>query len=1071
MLPKPTTDKRVSLIVGMIFAVCVALVGITMATLLISDNNISVRDMAITNVTDTAFSVTWVSDEPYVGGIVFQDNDNWPLLFAQSGKSVIFDDRDVELDSQGVYRQVDSGVKTRYTHHVTLRGLKPETQYFFRVTGRMNGKVGDIKSATTQKLREDLKTPDPGYGKIEGQELPADDGLIVLTAAGKENEGSPKLFSTTLSSNNTYSIDMNPILEDIRPEELSLRGAIKISNSIRTVHNYQNPKQYKPLETVLVINQKSEPVGDHFLQRLGKISAAGQIGSCDDLLAKYSEDFDRFYNPEGENKIALDLKVGELFTATADAPYRSSSSDQNVILQGCSGDNYQFKLRGDLAVIYSATPGQIESIIYPAVPNGSGSAQTCLEVGSFVRPNSNLNLRSSAGTSSNVLRVLNPINNLRVIGCSPDQPDGYVWVNVELQGAAGVNGYVAKNFLVTSSEQTQAPTPSINEPVFPYANTQDNSPQNGESVENFLIRLCSNNFNLVSSGPRDVDTLRGLFKVEEKRTFTQPVEGYERLGIIRVGSLNNTEYVCSGRIDQTVETASVQPENSQENAITSLRGYSVVMGNSLYREFTSANAGSDTSCRQRIADVSKVLGLDGQTTLGVVLRIEPQSEVLAGFNQSTDVIFRQVQFASGGFYYCVARVQNPEVINNQAGGNPGLVDVAVSNTAVDPREAINQATRNDLSSISEEDLCQTNRLYIPLGINLRFAKGATPEGTLLDSIVDYDFEMKDMANSRICLRERGQEYEPVRECLPTFDAVDNICKKNASSIDYKRVITASDSISPTILASSPTAPEAIRGKVLGAGTDQRLELSESGRYAFFTNGERIAEQDIVVKDGQVQVRLFNDDNGNGVKDATESYFADYTQITFAKEATAEGYALTSGWNLIHLPLIDTRTDGNVSKASDLIDYWNGQGADIKHVARFRGGNFQIFSKRESGTEFAQDFDLIPGEGLFVLNLGTNVNVTFSGNRFESSVPVKLNQGWNLVGIMAPGKSYNSEQSLVSMKSQGFSADTISQFEGGTYQSVISKDGTIFGNNFNITDKRGYFVRVETGGGTNYDPGK
>jgi hypothetical protein len=259
------------------------------------------------------------------------------------------------------------------------------------------------------------------------------------------------------------------------------------------------------------------------------------------------------------------------------------------------------------------------------------------------------------------------------------------------------------------------------------------------------------------------------------------------------------------------------------------------------------------------------------------------------------------------------------------------------------------------------------------------------------------------------------------------------------------------------------------GRVLQAATDNGVEVEDSGRYVFFQDGARIAEQDVIVTDGSVELRLFNDENGNGRRDDGEEYFDDYSQISIAREATAEEFRLNSGWNLVNLPMVDTRSDDPVRTSSDLADYWNGQGADILHIARFQNGQFDIFSKRESGTQYAEDFDIIPGQATFVLNMTTPIDVTFSGNKFEDSVPLQISNGWNLVGIIAPDSDYDSEGVLNALSEQGFSADTISQFENGLYQSVIQDEGNTFGNNFNVIDKRGYFIRVESGGDNQFTP--
>lgn len=246
--------------------------------------------------------------------------------------------------------------------------------------------------------------------------------------------------------------------------------------------------------------------------------------------------------------------------------------------------------------------------------------------------------------------------------------------------------------------------------------------------------------------------------------------------------------------------------------------------------------------------------------------------------------------------------------------------------------------------------------------------------------------------------------------------------------------------------------------------EEDLTVTESGQYAFFQDGEKIAEGVVVVgEDGTATVRLYYDDNGNGIKDDDEEFFTDYSTINLSQEIEAEGYILNAGWNLISLPLYNTDTDNPIQTVSTLLDHWNEQGADIVHIARFRNGKFEMYSKRETGATFTNDFALIPGEAYFVLNYKP-INATFTGNPIESAVKVPISNGWNMIGIISPLNEYNSEQILDEFEAEGITADTITMHESGLYQSVIKEEDLVYGNNFNIVDTKGYFVRVVEGGG-------
>jgi hypothetical protein len=73
---------------------------------------------------------------------------------------------------------VKDGAKARYTHHVTIRDLKPETKYTFRIAGAINGKAVDLVTPQTLKIVADIKTPDPAYGLVNG--VNAKDSFVVL---------------------------------------------------------------------------------------------------------------------------------------------------------------------------------------------------------------------------------------------------------------------------------------------------------------------------------------------------------------------------------------------------------------------------------------------------------------------------------------------------------------------------------------------------------------------------------------------------------------------------------------------------------------------------------------------------------------------------------------------------------------------------------------------------------------------------------------------------------------------------------------------------------------------------
>ena len=113
----------------------------------------------VSNVTDSAFTVSWVTDEPMVGVVYYGDKDSFlPGPLSWLGKKRAFDDRDVSdaqtecvskfnkkvsknrdenftVDASGFDCNEVKVIKKGqyYTHHVTVPNLDADKEYYFRV--------------------------------------------------------------------------------------------------------------------------------------------------------------------------------------------------------------------------------------------------------------------------------------------------------------------------------------------------------------------------------------------------------------------------------------------------------------------------------------------------------------------------------------------------------------------------------------------------------------------------------------------------------------------------------------------------------------------------------------------------------------------------------------------------------------------------------------------------------------------------------------------------------------------------------------------------------------------------
>lgn len=217
----------------------------------------------VSNVTDSAFTVSWVTDEPMVGVVYYGEKDSFlPGPLSWLGKKKAVDDRDVsEAQTECVSKFNKKVSKTRdenftvdasgfdchnvkvfkkghyYTHHVTVGNLDADKEYFFRVgNGYISYKTNngiyaegeplgeDEFSVHTKKTFENISTPNPAYGIIEEVYQTADgvfalnknfDSMLFLSVYSKNGTVHPGLFSSVANKDGGWSID----LSNVRDEE------------------------------------------------------------------------------------------------------------------------------------------------------------------------------------------------------------------------------------------------------------------------------------------------------------------------------------------------------------------------------------------------------------------------------------------------------------------------------------------------------------------------------------------------------------------------------------------------------------------------------------------------------------------------------------------------------------------------------------------------------------------------------------------------------------------------------------------------------------------------------------
>ncbi|KKQ34270.1 MAG: hypothetical protein US52_C0065G0005 [candidate division WS6 bacterium GW2011_GWA2_37_6] len=233
---------------------------------------------------------------------------------------------------------------------------------------------------------------------------------------------------------------------------------------------------------------------------------------------------------------------------------------------------------------------------------------------------------------------------------------------------------------------------------------------------------------------------------------------------------------------------------------------------------------------------------------------------------------------------------------------------------------------------------------------------------------------------------------------------------------------------------------------------ENLSAKEPGEYQVLgARGENISNRAIIIDRDNVEIRLFNDNNKNGVKDDDEDYLEHVKNFKISKVSDVEKLQLSSGWNSVHLYLIDEK----YTKASSLLNELNDAGADIVHIAAYKSGSWSIYTQREGEDVFSNDYYIEPGTGIFIFSREIS-QITLSGKTYEEKVPIVLEHGWNLVGSNGLD-GIDSIELFNSLKNKNIEIGVISDYDSGMYQSIVFENDQVYGNSLKLFKNKGYFI--------------
>lgn len=149
------------------------------------------QNITISNITDQIASISWQTTSPETGYIKFGPT---------SPDQTVLDDRDTTTPVK------------RQTHHVTLKGLTPQTPYQFKI---VSGKTTTENATfTTAPVSSNTNNLNPVIASILNESTPVEDGIIYFSVPGGVVQSAPvkNLGNFIIPLNNLRSEDLSNII-------------------------------------------------------------------------------------------------------------------------------------------------------------------------------------------------------------------------------------------------------------------------------------------------------------------------------------------------------------------------------------------------------------------------------------------------------------------------------------------------------------------------------------------------------------------------------------------------------------------------------------------------------------------------------------------------------------------------------------------------------------------------------------------------------------------------------------------------------------------------------------------
>ena len=187
-------------------------------------------------------------------------------------------------------------------------------------------------------------------------------------------------------------------------------------------------------------------------------------------------------------------------------------------------------------------------------------------------------------------------------------------------------------------------------------------------------------------------------------------------------------------------------------------------------------------------------------------------------------------------------------------------------------------------------------------------------------------------------------------------------------------------------------------------------------------------------------------------------------ISTSQETTAKEMALKKGINIISFNFLPSAANEEKKmNSSEFLKLVNESDFNISRISYFAAGqwnggtSYDIENNETKGVPF----DLVFGKG-YVVVAEQDCTISIPGYNIESPVPIAFSSGWNLVGVHGQKEAYTAKTFIESINTiEGLKANNVSWWptSRGMYQGYQLQNGQEYGQDFPISPINGYFVRI------------